>query len=57
MSLLVQYIILFVILAAAVAWVIWRLTRKDRGNVCNCGNCDASANCKMKEIVKKQKNS
>ena len=60
MSLLVQYIMTFIVIGAVVAWIVWRLikkeNRKDCG--CGCGGCALSEKCgnvkaKSKESIKK----
>lgn len=51
MSVLVQYIIAFIIIIAAVVWIILRLIKfknnKDNGDCGCCANSDA---CKVKEL-------
>ena len=57
MSIIAQYIVIALILGCVIAWVIYRLTRKDKGNVCNCGNCSDASECKVKEVMQRSQKS
>lgn len=50
-----QYIIVFVILAAVVVWIIYSLMRKkpDDGGTCSC--CPLASDCKNRDVVEKNK--
>lgn len=49
MSVRTQYIILFIILVAVIAWIVYRLVRTKK-NICNCGGCPVSRACDKKEL-------
>lgn len=53
MSATVQYIIIFVILAAVIAWIIYKLVKKDKGTQGGCCGCDLAETCN--KVQKNQK--
>lgn len=50
MSVTCQYIIIFIVLFLIIAWIIYKLTRKEKKDSCNCGHCTVSNECKAKSV-------
>ena len=46
----IQYIILFIILGAIIAWLIYSLSRKKPQGSSNCFGCSLAEHCKKKEL-------
>lgn len=50
MSIKIQYIFVFIILAAILAWIIYSLVTKKYNNVSSCAGCALADSCKKKEL-------
>lgn len=55
MSVQTQYIILFVILAAVIGWIIYRLVRPKSDDTCSCDGCSIAGTCKKAGLLDKGK--
>lgn len=53
MSVQTQYIILFVILAAVIVWIIYRLVRPKSDDTCSCDGCSIAGTCKKTGLLDK----
>lgn len=51
MSAKVQYIIVFIILAAIIIWLVYSLLRKRPGTNVHCAGCSLIDTCKKKKLI------